>query len=115
MDQEYLETLQELMRSKYNYTLAESIGLNVADVKDNLDMAFNELKAKEYDKAIKLAQKTDFEVEIITEDYKTTSEDLATAKESIAEGKKVGADVTEADFLLSKAITQIEKNSFEVA
>jgi tetratricopeptide (TPR) repeat protein len=54
-------------------------------------------------------------VEIITEDFKTTSEDLANAKESINEGKKVGADVTEADFLLSKAITQIEKNNFEVA
>jgi tetratricopeptide (TPR) repeat protein len=115
VDQEYLETLQELMKSKYNYTLADSLGLNVADVKENLDQAFGELKAKEYDKAIKLAQKTDFEVEIITEDYKTTSEDLAKAKESILEGKKVGADITEADFLLSKAITQIEKNSFEVA
>jgi hypothetical protein len=115
VDQEYLETLQELMRSKYNFTLAESLGLNVADVSEHLDQAFNEIKNKEYDRAIKLAQKTDFEVEIITEDFKTTSEDLAAAKESILEGKKVGADITEADFLLSKAITQIEKNNFEVS
>ncbi|NIP35265.1 MAG: hypothetical protein GWN18_09955, partial [Thermoplasmata archaeon] len=115
VDQEYLDTLQELMKSKYNYTLADSLGLNVVDVKESLDQAFNELKSKEYEKAIKLAQKTDFEVEIITEDFKTTSEDLAKAKESILEGKKVGADITEADFLLSKAITQIEKNNFEVA
>ncbi len=115
VDQEYLETLLELMRSKYNYTLAESIGLNLTEVKDNMDLAFNELKSKEYGKSIKLAQKTDFEVEIITEDYKTTSEDLTKAKESIIEGKKVGADITEADFLLSKAIAQIEKNNFEMA
>ncbi len=115
VDQEYLETLQELMKSKYTYTLAESLGLNVAEVGEHLESAFQDLKNKNYEKAIKLAQKSDFEVEIITEDYKTTSEDLATTKEAINEGKKVGADITEADFLLSKAITQIEKNSFEVA
>ncbi|NOQ52985.1 MAG: hypothetical protein GQ558_00095, partial [Thermoplasmata archaeon] len=115
VDQEYLTTLQELMRSKYTYTLAESLGLNVAEVGEHLESAFQELKNKNHEKAIKLAQKSDFEVEIITEDFKATSEDLAISKEAINEGKKVGADVAEADFLLSKAITQIEKNSFEVA
>ena len=115
VDQEYLSSLQELMKSKYTYTLAESLGLNVAEIGEHLESAFQELKNKNYDKAIKLAQKSDFEVEIISEDYKATSEDLAVAKEAINEGKKVGADVAEADFLLSKAITQIEKNSFEVA
>jgi len=115
VDQEYLDTLKELMKSKYNLVLAESLGLNVAEVGENLEQAFNELKNREYDKSIKLAQKTDFEVEIISEDFKTTSEDLAKAKESINEGKKVGADVTEADFLLSKAISQIEKNNFDMA
>ena len=115
VEQQYIDTLREIMKTKYHYTLAESLGLNVVEVVDPLSMAFIELKNKNYDKAIKLAQKTDFEVEIITEDYKTTSEDLANAKEAINEGKKVGADVSEADFLLSKAITQVEKNNFEVA
>jgi tetratricopeptide (TPR) repeat protein len=115
VDQEYLATLKELMKTKYNYTLAESLGLNVTETSEHLESAFQELKNKNYTKAVKLSQKTDFEVEIITEDFKTTSEDLASAKESISEAKKVGADVAEADFLLSKAITQIEKNSFEVA
>jgi hypothetical protein len=115
VDPEYIDTLKELMKTQYNYTLADSLGLNAIDVGETLKTAFQELNHKDYDKAVKTAQKCDFEVEILIEDFKTTSEDLANARESIDEGKKVGADVQEADFLLSKAITQIEKSNFEVA
>jgi hypothetical protein len=115
VEPEYVEALQQIMDAHLRFTLAESMGLSVAEMGEHLKNSLQELNQKAFDKAVKLAQKADFEVEIVIEDFKTTSEDLAKARESIEEGKKVGADVSEADFLLTKAMTQMEKNSFEVA
>ena len=115
VDEEYIEVLNVIMDSYLKYTLAASMGLTVVEIDEHLKNAMVELNQKQYDKARKLAQKADFEVEIAIEDFKTTSEDLARARESLEESKKVGADVSEADFLLTKAIAAMEKNSFEVA
>ncbi len=115
VEDEYIEVLKVIVDSYLKYTLASSMGLNVAEMDEHLKNATVELNQKQFEKARKLAQKADFEVEIAIEDFKTTSEDLAKARESLEESKKVGADVSEADFLLTKAIAAMEKNSFEVA
>ncbi len=115
VDQEYLDALQVVMDSYLRYTLAESMNLNVAEMGESLKNAMVELNQKQFDRAIKLAQKADFDVEIAIEDFKATSEDMAKARMSIEEARKVGADVSEADFLFTKADTAMQKTSFEVA
>jgi hypothetical protein len=103
------------MRARYNHTLTESFGLDVSWARDLLDMAFNELREKNYGKAIELANNAKSEVRRINADHKEAIKRLEDARESVETGRRTGADMTKAEALMAKGIERIEANDMNGA
>ncbi|UCC92699.1 MAG: hypothetical protein JSW25_08550, partial [Thermoplasmata archaeon] len=108
----YRETLLDLVKAKYNFTLLESMGLDMSPARVHMDMAFSELKNKRYRRATESAKEAKAEVKVIHREYKETMDLYVNAKFAIRDARESGAYVAEAQELMDRAIEALEKSNF---
>ena len=82
----YRNTLKTLMKAKYNYTLVESFGLDMRRGREQMDLAFGELKKGDYEAAIVHSKRATSEVRHINKVYKRRFQKVPDAKGSPNEG-----------------------------
>lgn len=115
IDEDHRAALMDVVKAWYNLTLTESFGLDVSWAKDLVEMAFNDLRDGNHDKAVELANNARAELGRINAEHKNAMRRLEDARESIETGRRAGADMTRAEALMAKGTERIETNDMNGA
>jgi len=111
----YMDTLLVLMKARYDVTLAESIGLDVSPFEIDLDLGFKALGNKDYERAERKAHIPRSRARELMVDYGKALKALTKAREVVGSGKRMGADVSEAEELLAEGMQRIEASDMRGA
>jgi tetratricopeptide (TPR) repeat protein len=115
VDEDHRTALMEVVKAWYNLTLTDSFGLDVSWAKDLVEMAFNEMRDGNHDKAVELAMNARAELRRVNADHKAAIKRLEDARESVETGRRAGADMTKAEALMAKGVERIEANDLNGA
>lgn len=111
----YMDTLLVLMKARYDVTLAESIGLDISPFEIDLDLGFKALASKDYERAERKAHISRSRARELMVDYGKALKALTKAREVVGSGKRMGADVGEAEELLEEGLHRIEASDMRGA
>jgi hypothetical protein len=108
LPRDFRDAMVELMKARYDLTLAESIGIKANSQTNTFGMALFNLKARQYDKTIAKSKSIRGEVKSLLTDHRAAYRKLSQAKLVIQRGNTMGADVSEAEAFLNKGIARIK-------
>jgi hypothetical protein len=106
------DTLVELVMARYNLTLAESFGLNMALARKQMEDAFQALDDGDFEKARWLQWQMRKEVRKGIRVYSTAHELRSRSMDAIEMGQEMGADVGEARTLHDRGVESMEAKEF---
>ncbi len=115
MPRRYNDTLLVLMKARYDVTLAESVGLDVSTFETDLDLGFKALANKDWERAERKAHISRSRARELMVDYSKALKALIKAREVVGSGKRMGADVSEAEGLMAEGLQRIEASDMRGA